>query len=257
MSTARTAMARFYDPRMYELNIGYTPRFGEVYRDHLGPLADTGRIMELGCGTGAVLLPLARAGATAVGVDGSPDMLGHFARSLKSEPADVADRVSLHEATLPALPAVEPVDAVIMPNDLVSHILSDEDLDLLLHNVRSALKPGGQLALDVSPYDVARLGAGSRTTHYYSDYPGGKLIDVSEWSSYDAASGILLCTMRYEVLDTDAEVESAWHRQLRMYPRRLREVTAAVRLAGFELDAVIDTLPDSGSDNILVAAHAV
>ena len=49
-----------------------------------------GTVLELGCGTGRVLLPLARAGHTVVGLDGSPQMLARCKTKLRDEPRPFA-----------------------------------------------------------------------------------------------------------------------------------------------------------------------
>src|SRR6476661_8198293 len=43
-----------------------------------------GRVLELGCGTGRISLPLARAGVPLVGVDRSAHMLARAARRIKA-----------------------------------------------------------------------------------------------------------------------------------------------------------------------------
>jgi len=56
-----------------------------------------GSVLELGCGTGRILLPLARAGCTVVGLDNSRQMLARCRAKLAAEPAPVRARVTLHE----------------------------------------------------------------------------------------------------------------------------------------------------------------
>src|SRR3712207_4898298 len=55
-------------------------------------------VVELGCGTGRVTLPLARAGHTVIGVDSAPSMLARARTRLAAEPDDVRGRVGLLEA---------------------------------------------------------------------------------------------------------------------------------------------------------------
>lgn len=133
----------FYDPESYEMNAGFAPRVDEVYAKAVTNLPAGSRIMELGCGIGNVLLPLARAGFATIGVDRSPAMLERFRQLAEAEATDVAARVRLERAELPALPAVEPVDAILLPNDLIAHILDDATLDELWHNIANVLRPGG------------------------------------------------------------------------------------------------------------------
>ena len=62
--------------------------------------ADAGPLLELACGTGRVLLPLARAGRDVTGLDLAPHMLARCREKLRTEPADVRDRVTLLEADM-------------------------------------------------------------------------------------------------------------------------------------------------------------
>ena len=61
-----------------------------------------GGTLELACGTGRVLLPLARAGHEVVGLDLSPAMLARCRTRLAAEPAAVRERVRLVQADMTA-----------------------------------------------------------------------------------------------------------------------------------------------------------
>ena len=60
----------------------------------------SGPILELGCGTGRVLLPLARAGFEITGLDLSTAMLERCRAALRSEPPELHDRVRLAVADM-------------------------------------------------------------------------------------------------------------------------------------------------------------
>ena len=59
-----------------------------------------GPLLELGCGTGRLTLPLARAGHRIVGIDTAPHMLARCRTKLEAEPGPVRDRVTLVEADM-------------------------------------------------------------------------------------------------------------------------------------------------------------
>src|SRR5678815_1962136 len=59
-----------------------------------------GDVLELGCGTGRVLLPVARLGKKIAGVDNSSKMLAVCRDRLEREPAEVRDRVTLVQADM-------------------------------------------------------------------------------------------------------------------------------------------------------------
>lgn len=241
VSTDRCVSGAFYDPEMYALKIGLAPRFDRIYADRLAGLPAGSTVMELGCGTGDVLLPLARNGARVIGVDSSADMLGHFKQRLQDEPDEVSGRVTLIQETLPAVPPGEPVDAVILPNDIVSHLLDNAEVDRLLSGILSALALDGLLLLDFAQFDAVELGAIAAVPHGltrpygFFPYTGDRHIRVEEHATYDCATGVAASVMRYEVLDADSSVESVRYRELRMHPRRTHEITLALRLAGFEV----------------------
>ena len=67
-------------------------------------VAAGGPVLELGCGTGRVLLPCARAGATMWGLDASESMLDRCRGKLASENEDVRNRVVLQARRHAGLP---------------------------------------------------------------------------------------------------------------------------------------------------------
>ena len=54
-----------------------------------------GRVLEVGCGTGRILLPIARAGLFVDGMDASPQMLEGCEAKLRAESEEVRSRVTL------------------------------------------------------------------------------------------------------------------------------------------------------------------
>lgn len=112
--------------------------------------ARPGRTLELGCGTGRVLVPLARAGVAIVGVDRSAAMLARARRRLGRLRRPVqATLIRADIRTLPLAPAG--VDAAIAPYGVLQSLLSDDDLERALREVARVLAPGGVFAVDLVP----------------------------------------------------------------------------------------------------------
>src|SRR5215470_3926978 len=59
-----------------------------------------GPVLELACGTGRVLLPIAREGIAIHGVDNSSAMLNALRSNLQREPKDVRELVSVFEGDI-------------------------------------------------------------------------------------------------------------------------------------------------------------
>jgi SAM-dependent methyltransferase len=106
--------------------------------------------LELGCGTGRLLMPLARAGVPVVGIDRSPDMLARAIERRRRVPR--ARRPQVLRGDIRTLPFPDAAfGAVMAPYGLFQSLLRESDLAALLGEVRRVLAPGGLFAIDLVP----------------------------------------------------------------------------------------------------------
>jgi SAM-dependent methyltransferase len=108
-----------------------------------------GPVLELGCGTGRVLLPIARAGVDIVGVDLSPHMLGVCRRRLASEPAAVQSKAQLVLADMRDFSFSRTFKLITTPFRAFQHLTTTADQLACLACVRRHLADGGVLILDL------------------------------------------------------------------------------------------------------------
>lgn len=108
-----------------------------------------GDVLELGCGTGRVLIPVARLGKHIVGVDASPEMLVQAQARLEREPLEIRERVSLVPADMRGLDLSRRFSLIMIPFRPFQHLLSVEDQLATLTSAHRHLEPGGRLAFDV------------------------------------------------------------------------------------------------------------
>lgn len=106
-------------------------------------------VLELGCGTGRVLIPTARAGIETVGVDLSPHMLAVCRRRLEDEPGAVRSKVTLVQADMRTFGLDRQFTLVTMPFRPFQHLLTVEDQLSCLGRVRAHLARGGALIVDL------------------------------------------------------------------------------------------------------------
>jgi SAM-dependent methyltransferase len=106
-------------------------------------------VLEVGCGTGRVLIPTARAGLEVVGLDLSPNMLGVCRQKLKDEPAAVQSRVQLVQADMRNFELGHLFTLATIPFRPFQHLLTVEDQLACLASVRRHLVDGGALILDI------------------------------------------------------------------------------------------------------------
>ena len=106
-------------------------------------------IVELGCGTGRVLTPLAAAGHRVTGIDRSRPMLDR-ARSVVTE-SGFAERVALVEGSMsePDRAPGGPFGLVIFSLNGLMHLPTRTEQRAALSGARRALDPRGMLVIDV------------------------------------------------------------------------------------------------------------
>ena len=108
-----------------------------------------GPVLELGCGTGRVLLPIARAGCTIMGVDSSHQMLARLRTKLVAEPPEVQARVTLHQDDIRGFDLGRTYALAIAPFRVVQQLIRIDDQLRFLSAVHRHLMPGGLLVFDV------------------------------------------------------------------------------------------------------------
>ena len=108
-----------------------------------------GSVLEVGCGTGRILLPIARSGHPIDGLDSSPQMLDRCRTKVAAEPDAVRDRVRLHQGDARGFDLGRRFNLVIAPFRVVQHLTTIEDQLAFLDSVARHLAPGGRIAFDV------------------------------------------------------------------------------------------------------------
>jgi SAM-dependent methyltransferase len=107
-----------------------------------------GPLMELGCGTGRLAIPLARSGMEVVGIDISADMLNRFSRSLAHEPAEVRNRIRLIQADMRRFVLNRRFSGVICSSNTLLLLGSEKAIGEALACIRWHLAPGGKILVD-------------------------------------------------------------------------------------------------------------
>jgi SAM-dependent methyltransferase len=122
------------------------------------------RILELGCGTGRILIPLAEVGCEIVGVELSPAMLARCREKLAALPAGVRRRVRLVRGDMRRLRLRGRFAVAMIPYRSFHHLLRAEEQIACLRGIHRLLRPGGTLLLDlfcVNAESAAEASAGT------------------------------------------------------------------------------------------------
>jgi SAM-dependent methyltransferase len=116
-----------------------------------------GSVLEVGCGTGRVLIPTARVGVDIVGFDLSPSMLDLCRQKLSLEPTEVRARVQLVEGDMRDFDLGRKFTLITTPFRPFQHLIGVPDQIACLRSLHRHLLPGGKLVLDLFNPDLRRL----------------------------------------------------------------------------------------------------
>lgn len=192
-------LAHYYDADLRDYHEDL-PFLREMARRTDGPL------LELMCGTGRLLLPLAEAGFTITGVDSSPAMLA-IARAHVEE-AGLTDRVTLIEGDVRnvALPAATFAMAFIGVNSFM-HLETVRDQLACLSNVRHALQRHGLLIIDLFNPNPADLIREDNRLVLEREYElNGRHVQKFVAIDSDAATQLSRVTYLYDEIDAEGRV---------------------------------------------------
>jgi SAM-dependent methyltransferase len=108
-----------------------------------------GRVLELGCGTGRLLIPAAVAGCCITGLDLSPFMLSKCREKLLAQPLEVQQRASLLEGNMVSFQTRERYTLITLPFRVFHHLIAVDEQKSCLSGVRQHLATGGIIILDL------------------------------------------------------------------------------------------------------------
>ncbi|MBI2837920.1 MAG: class I SAM-dependent methyltransferase [Acidobacteria bacterium] len=117
-----------------------------------------GPVLEVGCGTGRVLIPVARAGAVITGLDASDAMLSVCRKKLECEPEEIRRNVRLVYGDMRSFDLGTVFSLVTVPFRPFQHLLTVEDQLACLAALRRHLAPEGRLILDLFNPSLQFLG---------------------------------------------------------------------------------------------------
>jgi SAM-dependent methyltransferase len=163
------------------------------------------RVLEVACGSGRVLVPLARAGFDIVGVDISPHMLALTRAKLDAEPAaPLAARLVQADMRDFRLETTG-FDLAIAAVKSLAYLTERDDQLRCLKTIATHLRPGGVLAIDfLHPRpDWVSAASGSMRDDLLQHVPerGYTLSRVESVVSNDLARQVRVIRSAYEMVD--------------------------------------------------------
>lgn len=233
--------------------------YRELARRRLGT---SGRILELGAGSGRVTVPLARAGFEVVAVDSSRAMLDKLRARVASLPKAVARRITVVEGDLRSFRVKGKFPLVIAVFNVLEHLYTRSEVHACLRSVRAHLAPGGAFAFDVQLPDMVWLMRDpykrwARTR--FRDPTSGRTMLYSTNHEYDPVSQIALIRIYYEPADGEGPVRIVKLSQRKFFPAELEGLVAHAGMRVVERYGDFGWRPlDAGAESqVLVCEKAI
>ena len=199
-----------------------------------------GPVLELGCGTGRISLPIAREGIAVTGIDISPRMIA-IAHE-KATKRGLSERCVFQSGDMATLQLAERFPLVIMPFRSFQSMLTTEEQRQALARVRERLAPGGVFAVDTFNPDASSLvnDETSRLAYHQKDVEraGGGTLVVWGQNGWDPVTQVNDVRLIIEEVSDEGVVE---RRLMRDYEQRYifrYEMEHLLELCGFDLEGV-------------------
>jgi SAM-dependent methyltransferase len=168
-----------------------------------------GPVLELGCGTGRLLAPLARAGFEVTGVDISDGML-QVAGGKVADLGRAAGRVTLVQADMRTVALPQRFRLAFIAFNSFLHLTSQRDQLAALGAWRQALVPGGLLAIDVDnphPQQLAEIDGRLEVQNHWHDPTTGATVLKQVTRTLDAARQLQHVVFIYDEVFPTGEVK--------------------------------------------------
>ncbi len=210
-----------------------------------------GPILELGCGTGKLSIPLAEAGFSVAGLDNSPALL-RFAATKNGG-------VRWIEGDMRSFDLSERFALIMLPSNNLGHLHTPEDFNSCISSVKRHLQPRGTLVIDVFVPNLKLLLRSPDEEYVLDEYdgPGGEgRVRVMARSHYESTTQIIRTTT---VQHTPGQPDIVGSLDLKMYFPS--ELEALVRCNGLRIAArygghVGEAFDETSRFQILVCENA-
>jgi SAM-dependent methyltransferase len=199
-----------------------------------------GTVLELGCGTGRITLPLAQAGIHVTGLDNSQQMLSILNHKVESLPADTQRRITTVQGDMRDINLKRSFKQIFVPYRTFMHLHTPQDQVQTLTSIASHLAVKGRLLLNI--YDpsaeLANSGVIPNALQFDTEFSHpstGNRVMVWYHRSIDTLQQIMSQKFIFEEIDQNGRVVSRQTTPLTLRYTHRYEMHYLLELCGFEV----------------------
>jgi 2-polyprenyl-3-methyl-5-hydroxy-6-metoxy-1,4-benzoquinol methylase len=255
MSGFYTTIARYYDAE----NSDKTDDLA-MYTDLAAEYGSP--ILDIGCGTGRVMLHLAQEGYEVHGIDRDAAMLQRAQHKREALP-HLKDKLTFYQGDVLQHDLSQHFKLVLLTYNMLTHFHEQEQQIALLKRLRKLVEKQGLLVIDVP--NAGNVFASEDTDavtleRTFTDPESGHLVMQQSVSTLDRAEQLLHVTWIYDEVTADGTLKRTFVPVVFRY-YFLSEISLLLKLTGFEVESVWGDYDGSeygdGSERLVVLAKPV
>ena len=213
-----------------------------------------GPVLDIGCGTGRILLPCMHAGVDVEGLDLFEPML----KTLRAKAATVSLSPRLHQSDMSDFALPRCYSLIMIPFNAFIHNMTQEAQISCLQRCREHLLPGGELVFDIFFPSLEIIGAPQNTRVLEGECPHpetGLPMRMYDTRQFDRVAQTQHSLNELELLAADGSVQIIHRSEVRSRYIYKHEMALLLRVAGFarwEIYADFDGRPLTRENDAMV-----
>ena len=202
-------------------------------------------ILELGCGTGRILIPIAESGISIVGLDRAPAMLSIAREKISKLNVETQSRIKLVEGDMRNFSLDKYFKLVMIPYRAFLHLLTPEDQQQALSCIHEHLAEDGLLIfnifdprLETIVAHTTSLGAAMKRSREFIHPDTGHRVVVWDSRPYDPGRQIIEQYFIFEEVDDEGRVISKIYSPITLRYVYRYEMQYLLELCGYRIEAL-------------------
>ena len=198
-------------------------------------ISNEAAVLELGSGTGRISVPIGKSGFEITGIDISGEMVK--VANIKAMNAQISETCHFHQGDMRTFELKEQFGLIIMPFRSFQSMLTVENQQKALSNIKKHLQPGGVLVMDLVAPDVELIALGDPMPFHVRDVPqedtGHKLIIWGQ-NSWNGLTQVNSTRLIIHEVDQHGEVISQIYRDFPIRYTFRYEMEHLLHRSGFQ-----------------------